>query len=146
MNKTCSNCYQSNPPEAAFCLNCAAALPKAQYSDRGGWEAHQPNYGVKPNFMNPVGYTAEASSRAKWACALGVLGIFCLGIFASVPAIFVGWAELNAIKQGQSSPSGKAMASFGLWAGVGNTIIQMAAVFIFFLLVLMEAASSPYHY
>jgi len=147
MSKTCSNCYQSNPPEAAFCLSCAAPLPKAQYG--GGWQANQPNYGAQPvgqNFMNPAGYIAQASSRAKLACALAVLGIFCLSIFASIPAIFVGWSELSAIKQGQSSPNGKTMASFGMWAGVAITVIHIGFIFLAFIMALMDAASSPYNY
>lgn len=148
MNKTCPSCYQSNPPEAVFCLSCAAPLPKPQQYG-GSWQANQPNYGAQPagrNFMNPVGYTAEASSRAKLACALGVLGIFCLSVFASIPAIFIGWSELSSIKHGQSSPGGKAMASFGMWSGIVTTILHIGLVFLAFIMALMDAASSPDYY
>lgn len=144
MNKACPKCYQSNPPEAAFCLNCATPLPKAQYG--GGWQGNQPNYGGQQNFVNYGGDSSEASARAKWALALGVLGIVCLGLLASVPAIFVGWAELSAIKSGQSSPNGKGMATFGMWAGIVSTILQILVTGFLLLLGLMEAASSPYGY
>ena len=57
MDKFCQNCNQPNPAEAAFCLNCAAPLARAQ--NVGGQTPqqpfNQPNFGGQPaqNFPLP---------------------------------------------------------------------------------------------
>lgn len=145
MNTPCQQCRQSNPPEAAFCLNCAAPLPRAQAG--GGWQPNQQNFGGQQYGQANFSSTNEASSRAKWAAALGFLGIVCCGLFTSVPAIFVGWMEMSAIKSGQSSPAGKTMASMGFWCGIFGTVLQIGAILFFLIAMMLEgASSSPYYY
>ena len=79
MSKICQNCNQSNPSEAAFCLNCAKPLSQGQFG--GGQPANnqwnQPNFGGQPmgNFAQPVN-TNGASQRATVALILGFAACF----------------------------------------------------------------------
>ncbi len=146
MNKVCQKCNQSNPSEAAFCLNCASPL------GQGGWQPNQQgnyqNYSspqqAGQNFVQPS-TSGGSSQRATAALVLALAGLFCCGPFTSVPAIIVGWMEINAINQGQSSPAGRGMATFGLWGGVIATLLHIGG-YLFWALLSLSATSDPYYY
>lgn len=149
MNKVCPACNQSNPSEAAFCLNCAAPLPPAgQSGQKANQQWNQPNFGGQPagqNFAPPTSPVA-ASQRAIIACVLAAVGLFCCGPFASIPAIIVGWMEMSAIKQGQSPQNGMKFALIGIWGGAAGLVLH-AIGFILWLIISMSAATSdPYYY
>lgn len=142
MNKSCHKCNQQNPPEAAFCLNCASPLLQGQVNQQ--W--NQPNFGAPQagqNFSQPSPPSGGASQRAIVALVLVILGLVCCGPLTSLPAIIIGWMEMDAIKKGQSPQGGMWMASFGLWGGIIITVLQGGA---FLLWLLLAAASNPYDY
>jgi hypothetical protein len=144
MNKTCPKCYQKNPLEAAFCLNCAAPLSgEAQMgssNDRSDWRDSRRQSGGQ--IFNQSVSNTDASSRAKWACALGILGVFFCGLLASVPAIFVGWTEMNAIKSGRSPSGGLKLSVIGFWMGIISTLLQIGAVILMLTALLIDSSSS----
>ncbi|MBX7053506.1 MAG: DUF4190 domain-containing protein [Pyrinomonadaceae bacterium] len=157
MTRTCPNCNQTNPPDAAFCLNCAASLgpvvgaPAFQQQDPFSGTA-RPHVGASPqqfggqHFGAQAGNTASgASQKAIAALVLAIIGLLCCGGFTGIPAAIVGWMELDAIKNGRSSAAGKWMAQAGLWGGIGVTVIH-GVVWILYLLMGMMASSNPYGY
>lgn len=143
--KVCRNCNQTNPPEAMFCRQCASPLDagqpnQQQYANPPQYnqqQYNQPNYGnqgVQQNFASASG---GASSRATQSAILAVVALLCCGFITGIPAAILGWLEIQAIKEGKSSPEGMMMAQIGLWLGIGGTIINAIGGFI--LLILMSA-------
>lgn len=139
MNRLCPRCNQPNLPEAAFCHNCASPLapgptvgvtPKQQqWTPQGG-----PMIGQQP------ATTDGASQKAIIALVLAIVALFCCGLIAGIPAAIIGWMELNAINQGQSSPAGKWMAQVGLWGGIGASILHVVIWVIYLVLMLLSSA------
>ncbi len=149
MNKVCQNCHQPNPSEAAFCLNCAAPLSSGQTGGQlPNQPYNQPHFGGQPagqNFAQPPTTSGGASQRANTALILAIAGLFCCGPLTSIPAIVVGWMEIDAIKKGQSSPNGKMFAQMGIGIGIAAIILQGGG-FLLWILLSMMAASNPYGY
>lgn len=149
MSKICQNCNQSNPSEAAFCLNCAKPLSQEQFwgGQQPNKQWNQPNFGGQQprNFAQPVN-TNGASQRATVALILGLAGLFCCGPITSLPAIIVGWMEISAINQGQSSPNGKGLATTGIIIGIGSIILQVGGFLLWMLLVAASNSSDTYNY
>ena len=150
MDKHCQNCNQLNPSEAAFCLNCAAPLSGGQTggSQPANQQWNQPNFGGQQagqNFAPPPATSGGTSQRATAALMLVIAGFFCCGPLTSIPAVIVGWMEIDAIKKGQSSPNGLLFAQIGLWGGIAITILQGIGLLLWIVLS-MAAASSPYDY
>ena len=149
MSKQCQNCQQSNPPEAAFCLNCAAPLSQNQFGNQqANQQWNQPNFGGQQagqNFAPPPTTAGGASQRAIVALVLTIVGlVLCCGPLTGIPAAIVGWMEISAIKQGQSPPAGMWMAQVGLWGGIIVTILTTVGGVLF--LLLSAASSNPYYY
>ncbi len=145
MNKTCQSCNQINLPQATFCSNCSSPLPPQNFGG-GQQQGNQPNFGAQygQNFAPPSNSGNGASQKATAALILAIAGFFCCSIFTTIPAIFVGWMEMNAIKAGQSSKDGLLFAQLGFWIGIIGTVIHIAGGGLWFLLVLLSAASAPY--
>lgn len=151
MNITCQNCNQVNPPEAAFCLNCAAPISRGQPVNRqqANPQWNQPNYAAQPpvqNFAQSPAVAGKASQRATTALILALVGLFCCGPFTSIPAMIVGWMEISAIKQGQSPAAGMRFAQIGLWGGAAVTAIQIIGFILWMLLSMAGSTSDPYYY
>lgn len=128
MSKFCPRCDQSNPPEAAFCLNCASPLgaappPQAYPQTPGG-----------------------ASQKGTVALALAIAALLCCGPFAGIPAAVVGWMELDAIKNGRSPGNNKWMAAVGLWGGIAATLIHAGIYVLWVLMGMISSVGDPYYY
>ncbi len=88
-----------------------------------------------PSYSGGTQYTPQdkASVAAIWALVLGIASwIGCL-LFAAIPAWIVGKMELNAIRDGRSSPAGKSMAQVGMWLGIIQVIIGGLTLLVFLL-------------
>lgn len=139
MTKACPNCNQPNPSEAAFCLNCAAALSPAPHI---GGAPKQPFAGGQ------IGGQSQASGdgqKAVIALVLAIVAFLCCGPFAGIPAAILGWMELDAIKNGRSPADKKWMAMVGLWGGIVATIGH-AVFYIFWVGLSMFSQANPYGY
>lgn len=136
MTKLCSKCNQQNPPDAAFCLNCASPL---NVGPTGQQQYQQP-------IGSPPAAGSGSGQKAIIALVLAILALICCGPFAGVPAAIVGWMELDAIKNGRSPAGGKTMATIGLWGGVASSVIHIIFYVIWVLMGMLSAASSPYGY
>lgn len=147
MTKPCPKCNQPNPAEAAFCLNCATPLGAPPRQEP------PPFVGQQPGAQNwaPTGNAQQNSSgeygqKAVAALILAILALFCCGPISGVPAAIVGWLELDSIKNGRSPAGGRWMALVGLWGGIISSIIHVGIYFLWILMSMMSAASSPYYY
>jgi len=131
MDKYCQSCNTKNSPEAMFCRQCATPLTQGQGGQQAG--ANQAQFGnqqwtpagaggqAAQNFAPPA---AGASGRAIAATVLAVCGlVLCCGPFTGIPGAILGWMEMNAIKEGRSSPKGMMMAQIGLWGGIASSVI-----------------------
>lgn len=153
MTRTCPKCSQTNPPDAAFCLNCAAALglgapTPPQNPQQAGTQAPYAGtppqaYAGTPNFAMQGNAQAPPSQRPLISVILAGVGLICCGPLTGIPAALVGWLELDAIKNGKSSPDGKMMAQIGFWGGIGVTIIH-GILWILYILFGMFASMTPY--
>ncbi len=74
---------------------------------------------------------------------LAIVGLLCCGPFTGIPASIVAWLELDAIKNGKSSPDGKMMAQIGFWGGIAVTVIH-GALWVIYLVFVMLASATPY--
>lgn len=143
MQKTCRNCNQVNPPEAMFCRQCASPLdasqpqqqyapPPPQYQNQQQWgQQNVGNQGMQQNFSQTG---APKSNRAMISAILAVAGLFCCGFLTGIPAAIMGWLEIQAIKEGKSTPDNMMMAQIGLWLGIAGTVINAVVNIIAFIL------------
>lgn len=131
MSKPCPKCNQLNPPQAAFCLNCASPLgPVAPPPQQFGGSAGAP----------------AASQKGLISLILAVVALICCGPFAGVPAAILGWMELDSIKTGRSPADNKWMATVGLWGGIASTALHIIGYVIYVMLGMLSAMSGPYYY
>lgn len=140
MMKVCSKCSQPNPPEAAFCHNCASPLAVGGAQDRP-WPQDP---GATPIIGGHAAAVAApaASQKPMIAMILAIAAFFCCGPLLGIPAAILGWMELDAIKNGRSPEGGRTMATVGLWGGVIATAFHTIFYLIWFLLGLVSSA--PY--
>lgn len=136
MDRYCQNCNTQNSPEAMFCRQCATPLTQGQ----GGQQAQFGNQQWTPTgaggqaAQNIAPTAAGASGRAIAATVLAVCGlVLCCGPFTGIPGAILGWMEMNAIKEGRSSPKGMMMAQIGLWGGIASSVIGGVANVLVFL-------------
>ena len=133
----CPKCNQFNPPEAAFCLNCASSLAApppfvGHQQQQGQQQFPSPGYPVASQPHQAGGQ--EASQKPLIALILAISAFLCCGPLTGVPAAIVGWMELDAIKNGRSPASGKTMATIGFWGGIVASILHTIVTIIFILL------------
>lgn len=144
MTKNCPNCGQTNPPDAAFCLNCSTPLgptvggPAYQQQSPPHVGGQAPYLGAPPqqyHNQQASGSGGGASGRAIGSAILAAATlILCCGPFTGIPAAILGWLELESIKKGQAAEAGRIWAQIGLWGGIAATIIS-SIVALFFLFV-----------
>lgn len=109
----------------------APAPPQPPYPGYQGYDVMQnsgPNFSYAPN--------ASASGRAITAMVLGILAFVSCGPLTGIPAIIVGKAEMNAIKQGQAPPAGMTIAKIGFYTGIVSTVLFALGLAFVFLAVL----------
>lgn len=145
--KVCQNCNQTNPPEAMFCRQCASPLGAGQQNQP---PPPTPQYQQPPPIHQPQNFARPASGgstsgRAMASAGLAVLSLFCCGFLSGLPAAVLGWLEIQAIKEGKSSPDGMMFAQIGLWGGIIGGIIGTILGFIG-LLIFAGMNSNPYYY
>jgi hypothetical protein len=154
MTRICPNCSQTNPPDAAFCLNCATQLAPT-IGGTGYQQQSPPHVGGQAPYAGapPQPYvggqvpnaTGGASPRAIIALVLVIVGLLlCCGPFTAIPGAIVGWLELDAINSGKSPAAGKWMAQVGLWGGIAVTVL-VGIVWVLYVIFAM-LASAPYGY
>ena len=73
-------------------------------------------------------------------------GLLCCGPFLTIPAMVVGWMELDAIKKGHAPEAGRWMALAGLWGGLIFTIIHVGGFTLWVLFSMLAASSGSYGY
>jgi hypothetical protein len=143
MEKLCQNCKQQNSAEAQFCRFCASPLATAQGgappppqnpNPQQNQQWNQGFQGNQPAGVNRQPSKGGASGRAIGSLALSICGLLLCCVLTSVPGAILGWMEVNAIKQGQSSPNGMIMAQIGLWGGVVMTVVNLLAYGLYLLL------------
>jgi len=129
MTRTCPKCGSPNPPQAAFCHNCATALGPQQ-----------------PNPVNGQQFVAAQpqTQKAMISMILAIAAFLCCGPFLGIPAAILGWLELTAIKEGRADAGGKTMATVGLWGGIAATVLHVVGYGVWVLLGMLSA--NPYGY
>ena len=146
MEKYCSNCNRPNPTDAVFCRHCATPLqpgggqkpfsePQQNQQQYQQWNQPPPGGQMQGNFGNSQP-TAGASGRAIASLVLAIAGFLFCCFFLGVPGAILGWLEINAIKEGRSSPKGLVMAQIGLWGGIGVSVLS-ALFYVFYILIAM---------
>ena len=140
MEKYCQNCKQQNAPSAQFCRFCAAPINAVQNNNRqqhyqANFNNQQWNQGFQgnqqvPQFVQP---SAGTGGRAIISLALSIGGLLLCCALLSVPGAILGWMEVNAIKEGRSSPNGLSMAQIGMWTGIAISIVNLLVYGFFFL-------------
>lgn len=130
MSRICPQCQQPNPPQAAFCLNCASPLGAA----------------APPQQFAAPASAGQASQKGMIAMILAIVALICCGPFTGVPAAILGWMELDSIKNGRVPADGKVMAMVGLWGGIASSLIHIVGYVLWVLMGMLSAASGPYYY
>lgn len=125
--KTCPSCNKEIEGQFNFCPHCG-------YKDATADQKISPTQGVindtnkKQSSTSLFTQPAQrlSSGRAKLACILGVLSLFC-GFVFSIPAVILGWMELKAIESGKSPYIGKKLAQIGYVLGIISIVLFFAA-------------------
>ena len=137
MEKNCPNCNRPNPSDAVFCRHCASPLTPGvggqQQQVNQQW--NQPPQGGQMG-ANFAQQSAGASGRAVASVALAAGGL-CCGLLTGIPGAILGWMEINAIKEGRSSPKGMLMAQIGLWGGIIISILSLIFSVLYMLMAMM---------
>ncbi|HEY0189112.1 MAG TPA: DUF4190 domain-containing protein [Cellulomonas sp.] len=89
--------------------------------------------GPYPTFSAPYGgpvLVYPKNSLGVWSLVLSILGMTCLGLFGSIPALIVGYNARAAVKRGEANNGGMVTASLVLgWVGLALTIISIVYFF-----------------
>jgi len=152
MTKTCSNCNQTNPPDAAFCLNCST--PIAPTVGGPAYQQRQPYVGGQAPYVGapPQPYGGQdlgmrggnqggASTRSIVSLCLAIASlVLCCGLLTGVPAAILGWMELDAINKGTSPQAGRIFAQIGLWGGAVISVLSIIFTLLWFFLSIIPFA------
>lgn len=112
-----------------FCLNCASPLGAVPGVGQQNFAASQPS-----------------SQKGLFSLILAVVALLCCGPFAGLPAVILGWMELDAIKSGRAPSDNKWMALVGIWGGIASAAIHIVGYVLWVLMGMLSTASDPYYY
>ncbi|MBU4200172.1 MAG: DUF4190 domain-containing protein [Verrucomicrobia bacterium] len=71
---------------------------------------------------------AKTSAGAIWSLVLGILGIFCLGPFGSIPAIIWGHISLSKINKSAGTIAGAGLAIAGFVLGYVGLALMIVVI------------------
>ncbi|HCU23726.1 MAG TPA: DUF4190 domain-containing protein [Deltaproteobacteria bacterium] len=89
---------------------------------------------------NPPVIGAPKNSKPIIALVLGILSLICCGLFAGIPAFFIGRSEVKAIDEGRGDPANRNIAQIGWILGLVGTILSVVGT-IAYILVIVFALS-----
>jgi putative exporter of polyketide antibiotics len=82
-----------------------------------------------PGAEGGYGYAApKTNQKAIWSLVLGILGLICCGIFAGIPAIFLGNSAKKEIAASGGAQGGAGMAQAGFIIGIIATVLGVLGV------------------
>lgn len=167
----CTRCGANNSDTDQFCWSCNAPLVRpagAQGQSAPSESAQQPypysTFGSGPQQPPPQSYSpypgyqgypreqcsyanqmygqqGSASGRAIASMILSIISLFTCGPLLSIPGMILGKMEMNAIRQGQSSPAGETLAKVGFYVGLGATALSCLGILAWVFFVIMSVAS-----
>ncbi|PWT90644.1 MAG: hypothetical protein C5B54_06785 [Acidobacteria bacterium] len=123
----CSKCGAPAEEGARFCGNCGSEFVASSASSAPVAPAQPPPY-AQPQYTAMPAKTQGQSTYAVLSLVLGIAGLFACGPFTSIPGIFLGKKELNAIKSGTSSPENEGLAKAGFIISLIVTGLWIVAV------------------
>lgn len=141
---------QAQAPPAA--LPSPAPLSPAPFAGMptGSWPP-DPSAGMPPAAWppaSPVGMPLYLGNdpKAGWSLGLGIASFFCLGVFASIPAVILGHLARTSIRRSGGRMGGAGMALAGLILGYVVTVLHIAIFTVYFgLIVAAVGAQSARH-
>lgn len=78
------------------------------------------------------GYAApQTNQKALWSMILGILSIVCCGLFAGIPAIYLGGKAKTEIASSGGAQTGDGMAKAGVILGWISIAFSILSVIIF---------------
>ena len=66
--------------------------------------------------------------RGTLILILGILGIFCCGIFTAIPAIIMGSGDLKAMDAGTMDPAGRGNTNAGKICGIIGCVLFVLGI------------------
>ena len=66
--------------------------------------------------------------RGTLILILGILGIFCCGIFTAIPAIIMGSGDLKAMDAGTMDPAGRGNTNAGKICGIIGCVLSVLGI------------------
>lgn len=87
-----------------------------------------PGHGPDP-YGPPIPFRAPfvantPGKNAYWAFGLAIASFIACGCVTAIPAFIMARAELEAIKRGESAPSGKSLAQIAYFIGLFNIVVS----------------------
>lgn len=89
-----------------------------------------PTFGYSPSPYG-YGYAAPTEGKAVTALVLGIVSIFCFGIFAGIPAIILGVLSKKAIDRSAGTLGGSGFAVGGIVTGGIGSLMSVATIGLF---------------
>ena len=163
----CTRCGANNLDTDQFCKSCSAPLVKPgsgqgatsgsgqqsyPYSTPSSGQQSPGSYPPYPGYQGypPAQYSyanqtygqqGSASGRAIASMILSIISIFTCGPFLSIPGLILGKMEMDAIREGQSSPAGETFAKIGFYVGIGATALSCLGILAWVFFVVLGAAT-----
>jgi len=140
----CKKCGQNFSDENNFCPNCGAEVPTVTYCRNCGNRVENTTFctscgcsmnGPQPQYQGPMmnnnynqpymNYQAPRPTcgMAVLSMVFGIISFFCFSIFASIPAIILGFISLSKIKKQNLSGTGYAIT--GIVTGIIETLFTI---------------------
>ena len=125
---------QSWVPINSVVTESPAASVAPQAPPVGQTTSAGPTYSSAPTTGGPAAYpvqqtVAPTDPLAIWSLVLSLLGLFCCGFFAGIPAIILGHMSLGKLKR-EPHIQGRGLAIAGLCIGYFATLFWLAYLFL----------------
>jgi hypothetical protein len=77
--------------------------------------------------------------RGTLILILGILGIFCCGIFTAIPAWIMGSADLKEMEAGTMDPAGRGNTNAGKICGMVGCILTVVGIVLQVILMVLSS-------
>ena len=83
-----------------------------------------------------------SSGMATASLVLGLLGLFCCGLFAGIPAIITGHLALGQVRRGEAADSSRGLAISGLVLGYVSVVLWLLFLLVYAAFAVFAVAQS----
>lgn len=92
------------------------------------------SYSGDPSYYPQYGAPLQNNTKAIISLVLGILSVFCCGLFTGIPAIILGKMARREIAQNPQTQQGDGLALAGFIIGIISTVLSVLALIFYTIL------------